>query len=76
MKTEKSNQVVPDIEPIKVRGFIGKPIHQYSLEGKFIKTFRSISEATKEYNIKGGALTKCLKGYSKSCKGFQWRFAN
>jgi hypothetical protein len=74
MKTEKT-QSVPDIEPLVIKRFTGKPIHQYSMEGKYIKTFNSISEAARELDIRGGTLNKCLKGILKSCKGYQWRYA-
>jgi len=75
MKTNESKVAVPDIEPVTIKSWTGKPINQYSLEGKFIRRFKSISEATKELSIKGGALSKCLKGQAKTCKGYQWRYS-
>ena len=45
-------------------------IHQYSLDGKYIKTFPSIANAGKELNLKNSQLTdisRCCKGLNCSC---------
>jgi hypothetical protein len=77
MKTEKSNQTgtPADIEPIQVRRFSGKKIHQYGLDGKYIRSFDSISQAQKELGIKGVGLYRVIQGKAKSCHGFQFRLA-
>ena len=75
MKKDEVKSTVPDIEPVEAKKWTGRAIHQYSLDGKYIKTFPSITAAVKELNIKGGSLSKCLKGQMKSTKGFQWRYA-
>lgn len=49
-----------------------KPILQYTLEGKFIRIWDSITIAETELNLKG--ITNALKGRSKYCGDFQWRY--
>lgn len=51
-----------------------KAVLQFDLEGKFIKEYPSISEASRELGIKEGNLSTCLKGKIKSCGGFQWKY--
>jgi hypothetical protein len=75
MKTKDETKSVPDIEPVEAKRWIGKPVNQYSLQGKYLNTFPSITAAAKELNIKGGALNKALKGILKSSHGYQWRYA-
>jgi group I intron endonuclease len=52
-----------------------KPINQYSINGKYIKTFanaRSVPEYPKGYKN----ISLCLNGKTKYAYGFQWRFAD
>lgn len=52
-------------------------INQYSLDGKFIKTWGSISEVKAIYGNSCGNITKvCSKKYPNkvSCKGFIWKY--
>jgi hypothetical protein len=67
---------IPDIPPyVGKMNKILRPIHQYGLDGKYIKTFDSQKEATEELGITGGGLWKCLTGKSKTCKNHMWRYA-
>lgn len=55
-----------------------KPIYQYSLDGKLIKRFNSLSEAALSL---GNAqyvthITACAKGKLKTALGYQWRYNN
>jgi group I intron endonuclease len=51
-----------------------KPIIQYDKEGKMIKKFISTKEASLELNITQGAISQSLRGRSKTCGGFIWKF--
>lgn len=49
-----------------------KCIAQYTLEGKFIRTWDSIKEAQDALNL--NSISNCLIGNSKYCGDFQWRY--
>lgn len=51
-----------------------KPIIQYSIEGKFIQIWDSITIASEELNISG--ISSALTGKYKQAGGFQWRYYN
>ena len=52
-------------------------INQYTLEGSFIKTHISSSDALKELGVNYyGSIKKCCNGKSKTFKGYKWFFAN
>jgi hypothetical protein len=43
-----------------------KEVYQYSLDGKFIKKYKSAAEAARNNNISSSALNRCLIGQRKS----------
>lgn len=49
---------------------IDTPVHQYALSGEYIKTFNSISEATRE-NPKFKNIARSIS-IQKTCGGYQW----
>jgi hypothetical protein len=53
-----------------------RTIHQYSKDGKFIKTFNSLKEASKELNILSSCISHCANKNPKfpSYGGFIWRY--
>jgi hypothetical protein len=52
-----------------------KPVNQYNLDGKFIKTWDSINEARDYYNYKSEmGIISCCKGRQKSSAGFFWEY--
>lgn len=53
-------------------------INQYSLENKYIKTFKSITEALFFLNktIKSGHISNCCKNKRKSAYGYKWKYKN
>lgn len=56
-----------------------KAVHQYSLDGKYIKTFPSIASVSKETNLtisQASDITRCCKGKSKYVHGYIWRYAS
>lgn len=46
----------------------------YSRDGKFIKSFTSISEAASYYKISGGNICGVIKGHHKTCNNLRWRY--
>jgi group I intron endonuclease len=51
-----------------------KSIIQYDKEGKIIKKFNSMKEATIELNLPKGGISNVVHGKSKTCGGFIWKF--
>ena len=47
-------------------------IARYSLDGKFIDSFESISEAERLTNIHRGNIARCVRGESKTAGGYIW----
>lgn len=53
-----------------------KKIYQYSLEGKFIKVFDSIMDASCECGIKSSSnITMCAKHQRPKAGGFRWEYS-
>jgi hypothetical protein len=74
-KDQVVKQVVPDIEPVKVRAKSSIPVNQYSLEGKFIQTFPSIRKASIASKCLDTSIQLCIRGSLRQTGGFQWRKA-
>ncbi|KKL87496.1 hypothetical protein LCGC14_1934070, partial [marine sediment metagenome] len=53
-----------------------KAISQHFLDGKFIKEWTTIKEASSQLNIHDSAIVQNLKQRSKNCGGYIWRYAN
>lgn len=51
---------------------IRKKIAQYTLDGKFIRAWDSITEAQNSLNL--NAISQCLTKRAKYCGDFQWRY--
>ena len=51
-----------------------KEITQYSLDGKFIKNWDSMKEASKELKIPPQNISECCRGIRKKAKGFIWKY--
>lgn len=51
-----------------------KKIKQYTLEGKFIKEWGSIVEASIYYKTTKENIFSCLKHKSKTAKGYKWEY--
>ena len=64
-------KVVPDIEPYTGKKMV--PINQYGLDGKYVKSFDSIEQASEEVGITFSEIRMCLIGVVKSAGGFQWK---
>ena len=51
-----------------------RKVCQYDLNGNFIKTFDTITEASKEVGCDRKAITLVCKGPNKTAKGFKWKY--
>lgn len=54
-------------------------IHQYSLDGKYIKTYKSIAEAVNKLQLlysSRGDISQCCKGNINYVHGYIWRYAS
>lgn len=49
-------------------------INKYSTDGKYIKTFSSLSDAAKDCNGSPTVLARCCKGIIEKYKGFVWKY--
>lgn len=50
-----------------------KQVCQCDMNGNVIKVWESLAQASRGCNVHGSAITHCIKGKSKSAKGFKWR---
>jgi len=48
-----------------------REVNQLTLEGEFVKTWDSISDAAKHYGI---GVSHCLMGRQKATKGYRWQY--
>lgn len=55
------------------RHTINESVLQYDLHGNFIKKWKYLIEASKYYQCDPNLIKKCMKGYTKSAKGFIWK---
>jgi len=72
---EKKNLTPADIEPVRPYNKKNVSVHQYSLEGKYIKTFRSMNAAANLTKTPCSSIAECIKGKFRTAGGFQWRKA-
>lgn len=47
-------------------------ILQYTLDGKLLREWKSITEASKTLNFNHASISKCVNGSYKSAEGFRW----
>ncbi len=52
-----------------------KPVSQFTLEGEFIKTYPSASEAERQIGICDSNIRACCNGKYKKAGGYIWKFA-
>lgn len=68
---EKKDYVDPQKIPIKNEP---KEIHQYSLDGNFIRSYSSIGEAAETVNGTRASIRKCANGEYHRAFGYLWSF--
>lgn len=53
-----------------------KKVSQYTLEGKFVNEFESVSEASKQSGCNKTSIAKVCRGERNCCGGFYWKYNN
>lgn len=53
-----------------------KAVRQYGLDGKLIKEYESLAEASRITNTNDEKITMCCKGQRRTSNDFQWRYAS
>ena len=56
------------------KGKLIKSVSQYSLDGKLIKTYKSIKESSIENKIPSQNISECCRGLRKTAGGFIWKY--
>lgn len=59
----------------RVKEKMSKPVYQYSLDGKFIKKYNSLQEASKINKCSMGNISQCCLGNYKQSHGFIWKYS-
>lgn len=67
--TENNRKKIPPIRTTPHK----RAVCQYSMDGKYIRTFESAAEAGRSVGGNGQNITKCLRGKIMSVYGYQWR---
>ena len=70
--------IVPNIEPCstKMHKMDRIQVNQYDLLGHYLKTYESISEASKVSKTAQSGISRVCKLMRGSAGGYQWRKAN
>jgi group I intron endonuclease len=77
---ESTKQKLRDINlgkpcPEHVKEFTSKKLNQYTLQGIFIKTFNSLTEASLEIGCRKSSLSNAIiRNKTKKFKGFLWEY--
>ncbi len=53
-----------------------KPVNQYDRNGKYIKSYSSATEASKELSLSSGAVSCCCTGKYRTFKGHMFRYCS
>ncbi len=75
LKDPRFKDGIRDVPPAPVEGR-EKKVHQFSLEGKYLRAFASLTEAAKETKIPRSTLYKNIKGKITKAHHFQFRLAS
>lgn len=75
IELRKENPIEYIQKPKKV--YMGKPfqVNQYSLEGLLLKTWVSISEASKQTKTSKSSIIRCCKNKQKTANNFIWKYS-
>lgn len=52
-----------------------KKVAQYSIDGKYIKTFSGMNEAGRITGVNSSAISMCCRGIRKTSGGYIWKYA-
>lgn len=53
-----------------------KKVNQFDMDGKFIKQWDSLADASRDIGLNIASICRCAKGKQKSTGGFKWEYAN
>ena len=68
----KTDKVVEDKEKKTRKRTKWTGILQYSLDGKLVRQWKSITEAAKTLNLNHASISKCVNGTYKKAVGYRW----
>ena len=54
----------------------GHPVEQYDLNGVFINSFKSATEASRITGINNSSISSCCRGEIKQVRGYQWKYTS
>ena len=52
------------------------PVEQYSLDGEYIASYPSMSQAAKAVGCSSGTISEFFSGKRQTAGGYKWRYAN
>jgi hypothetical protein len=52
----------------------GKKVDQFTLDGKFLRTFNSIKSAARYLSVPASGLSYCLNKNGRTSHGYRWKF--
>ena len=61
------------VNALNASDVISKKVNQYTLDGVFIKSYKSYESAGNAVGVSGNAIKKCCKGICKQSAGYIWR---
>ncbi len=75
-----NNNIIINSSTQVIKSLKGKIVEQYSLEGEYIMTYATLSEAALSMELKYnkkcyyGNISRCAEGNRKTAYGFKWKF--
>lgn len=72
-KTGKPGHPMSEENKKKLSERSSKPVLQYTLDGEFIKEWKSATDAAREYNTHASDISGCCNDKIKTSNGFIWR---
>lgn len=81
----KENEIISNIKPVEPHNFNNnskkwhmKKINQYTIDGLFIRSFDSISEANEFIGVRkdNGGVSGVVRGTKRTAHGYIWRYAD
>lgn len=71
---EKKDRIEPVKEKRMKNNANSKKVYQYTLQGKFVQEWISVSEVERELGYSKSMIADCCNGKRSSACGFQWRY--
>lgn len=72
LKTPEGTKKLQSLAKLGKPSLKRKAINQYTLDGKFIKTWESITKASEELSITRENIIACIKGRRNKVGGYKW----